>query len=129
MGVYGIGYSGRSVEDVAAIAKKLDAIIVDIRFNPMARAVPWRGYTLIKTLGDQYVQIKAFGNPNYKNGQPIAILDYESGKEQIEATGKNIILLCVCKDPHICHRTVILDQLAKDGFEARELNPFTFPLA
>jgi len=121
MKVYGIGYQGRTVEQLRALADELDAEIVDVRFTPLSRLNDWRIYSLRRTL-PRYRHVKAFGNVNYKNGGPIQIAAYEAGKAEIAKMNCNVILMCACKDPRTCHRTVLLERLAADGFEVEELN-------
>lgn len=121
MKVYGVGYQGRTVEELRALAESLDAVIVDVRYSPLSRLPNWRIHSLRHTLPD-YHHIQAFGNANYRNGGPIEIADYEAGKAEIKEIDRNVILMCVCKDPHICHRTVLLQKLSADGFETEELN-------
>jgi hypothetical protein len=61
--------------------------------------------------------VQALGNRNYKNGGPIALADYEVGKQviaEILATGQSVILMCACKDVAICHRRTAAEQLAAD---------------
>lgn len=117
--VYGIGYSGRTLEDLKRIVKALDATLVDISFAPYSRNPVFRKAALEKTLGDRYVYLRAFGNRNYKGG-PVEIVDYDAGKAALEALDKPALLMCVCKDAATCHRTTVLQRLAEDGFQAQE---------
>ena len=133
MKVYGIGYQGRTVEQLRALADELDAEIVDVRFTPLSRLNDWRIYSLRRTL-PRYRHVKAFGNVNYKNGGPIQIAAYEAGKAEIAEMDCNVILMCACKDPRICHRTVLLERLAAEqrlepierGLEPGQIEPGDF---
>ena len=120
--VYGIGYSGRKLHEIRQLVQDLDAVVFDIRFSPRSRAPQWNGNRLSDELGsDRYLHVKEFGNKNYRGG-PIELVDYEGGKSIIEASTRPIILMCVCKDPAICHRTLIMGRLEMEGFEVEELN-------
>jgi uncharacterized protein (DUF488 family) len=117
MTIYTLGYVGWKVEDIAAVVKHLDAILVDVRMVPRSRAPIWNGSTLHKRLGDRYVWLKEFGNRNYKGTvDQIEIADFPAGAAKLQAiaaTGRVIILLCGCPDVSVCHRKVLADLLAK----------------
>ena len=116
---YGIGYSGRTADDLKRIVEELDGYLVDIRFTPHSRNPSFRKAALEAAFGDRYVYLRAFGNRNYKGG-PVEIVDYEAGKAALEALDKPALLLCVCRDPKTCHRTTVLQRLAEDGFTVQE---------
>lgn len=116
---YGIGYSGRNLDELQRIVEVLDVYLVDIRFAPYSRNPDFRKTTLEKTFGDRYIYLQAFGNRNYKGG-PVDIVNYEEGKAVVEALDKSALLICMCKDPTTCHRTVVLHRLAEDGFEVQD---------
>ncbi len=118
--VYGIGYSGRTLDEIRQLLEQLDAYLVDIRFVPNSRNPAFRQKALINALGDRYIHVQAFGNPNFRSGGPVEIADYDAGKAALEALDKPTLLMCMCKDPATCHRTVVLRHLAEDGFETQE---------
>lgn len=117
--VYGIGYSGRSPEDLRRIVEELDVYLVDIRFAPYSRNPVFRKAALEKAFGEQYVYLQTFGNQNYKGG-PVDIVDYDAGRIALEGLDKPALLMCMCKDPAACHRTIVLNRLAEDGFQVQE---------
>lgn len=119
--VYGIGYSGRTPDEIKALAEALDATVFDVRFSPRSRVPHWSGKRLSALLGTRYQHVRAFGNANYKGG-PIAIVDFEAGLRLILESPKSVILMCVCKNPAICHRTTIGSKLSGAGFQFTELN-------
>jgi uncharacterized protein (DUF488 family) len=119
--VYTAGYSGRSLAALRQLAETLDATIFDVRFSPRSRHPQFSGPRLAEVLGERYVHVPAFGNRNYKGG-PVEIVDYEAGRALVAAHPRPVILLCVCRDPATCHRTVIARRLAGQGFLVRELD-------
>jgi uncharacterized protein (DUF488 family) len=120
--VYTIGYSGRQPQHLLNLAARIDAVIYDIRFSPRSRVPAWNGRALAAAWGDRYRHVGTLGNKNYKGGD-IELVDYEAGKAAIAASPKPVILMCVCADPAICHRTFIAQLLRRDGFAVEELEP------
>ncbi len=120
--VYGIGYSGRTMDDIRRIIEDLDAYLVDIRFAPYSRSPDFRKQALERTLGTRYVYLRALGNRNYRGSGPADLVDYAAGRMALAMLDKPALLMCMCKDPATCHRTVVLQKLAHDGFEAHEWN-------
>lgn len=123
--VYCIGYGGMKAERLARIVGGLDAVLVDIRFRAASRLPDWNKSALTKRFGDNYVHLSQFGNAAYKTGG-MQIADYNAGRQRLgvilETLNKPVVLLCACKEPHDCHRTVVGAMLRKDGFEVIELN-------
>ncbi|HUW09179.1 MAG TPA: DUF488 domain-containing protein [Anaerolineae bacterium] len=117
--VYTIGYAGRDPYELADLAVSLDAVIFDIRYSPLSRNSRWNLNTLKAICGYRYQHIPALGNRNYKSG-PIALVDYDAGRRQILASSNPVILLCACKNPATCHRTLIAQRLREDGFSVEE---------
>lgn len=122
--VYGLGYSGRDLDDIVRIAQRLDAIVADIRFSPYSRNPQFRQPALQARLGADYVHMRSFGNRNYKGG-PIEIVNYADGKAWVLQQTRDVILMCMCKDPATCHRTTVMQRLAEDGFTTHEINAHT----
>ncbi len=115
--IYTLGYSGWKIEDVEAVVKHLDAILVDVRMVPRSRSAVWNGSTLHNRLGDRYVWLKQFGNRNYRGTvEQIEIADFPAGAVRLQAIaagGRAIILLCGCPDVNQCHRKVLVEWLAQ----------------
>jgi uncharacterized protein (DUF488 family) len=115
--IYTLGYSGWKIEDVEAVVKRLDAILVDVRMAPRSRSAVWNGGALHNRLGDRYVWLKQFGNRNYKGTfDQIEIVDFPAGERRLReltASGKAVILLCGCPDVNQCHRKVLAEWLAQ----------------
>jgi len=70
-------------------------------------------------LGSRYVHLGAFGNRNYQGG-PVDIVDYEAGRAALEALERPALLMCMCRDPAACHRSVIMERLRAEGFSVGE---------
>lgn len=115
--LYTLGYSGWTPENIQEAAQARNAVVCDIRYSPASRHPQWSKRQLSQLLGARYQHVQALGNRNYKNGGPIALADYETGKQvivEILATGQSVILMCACKDVGMCHRLMVAEQLAAD---------------
>lgn len=119
--IYTIGYSRRNVEELSRIADKLEAVFFDIRYSPWSRRPEFRKKHLVEVLGQRYQQVPEFGNINYRSGGDIKIANLEVGQVIIEASEHPTILMCVCSDSRICHRTTIANHLRAEGFSVEEL--------
>ena len=111
--VYTAGYQGRTPDELQRIAERLDATVIDIRFAPFSRNPVWARDGLRNVLGNRYRHVHDLGNRNYRDTSlPIEILNLESGAQQIQNDRRqSVILLCVCKHFHTCHRKVVVDSL------------------
>ena len=120
------GYSGKQPAQILALAEELDATVFDIRFSPRSRNPHWRQANLVEMFGDRYYHSAGFGNRNYRGG-PVDLVNYEAGRDAIEAQGEAgrsaVILICVCKNALTCHRFTIGELLRADGFEVEEYRP------
>ena len=123
MKIYTLGYSGWRIEEVEALLEKLGAILVDVRMVPRTRWMPlWNAAALHARLGDRYAWLKEFGNRNYRGTfEQIEIADFKLGIKRLhELTGlpfqggKNVVLMCACRDVNVCHRKVLAERLAQE---------------
>jgi uncharacterized protein (DUF488 family) len=115
--LYTLGYSGWTPEAIQEAAQSLNAVVCDIRYAPASRHPQWRKHQLVQLLGSRYQHVQALGNRNYKSGGPVALTDYDTGKQviaEILATGQSVILMCACKNLVHCHRRTAAEQLAAD---------------
>lgn len=131
--VYTFGYERRKPAEIREEAKRLDAVVIDVRFSPRSRAVGWSLTELKRMLGPQYVHMKALGNLNYRRPhRPWVIVDAAGGIEAVTAflrTGRNVILLCYEERPETCHRSAIAQQIADHaGCEVEHLLPEHYQL-
>ena len=131
--LYTFGYG--SLAGSPELAKLIDGhridSVFDVRFMPMARNSLWRGKATALTVRDggipEYVHSKDLGNPDYKSGKPAyRVVDQDAGMppliERLDA-GKNVAIMCVCKDTPHCHRRLIVAwaREARPGLHVVEL--------
>ena len=134
MNIYTLGYSGWKIEDVEAVVKRLEAVLVDVRMVARSRAPTWNGASLARRLGDRYVWLRSFGNRNYKGTvEQIEIVDFPAGEQRLrellgvclasnKAAAKTIILFCGCPDVSQCHRRILAEWLGQAwGAEVQHL--------
>ena len=126
MRFYTAGYAGQSPEALNRIAGDLDAVVIDIRYNPVSRDPRWSFGALSAAVGVRYKHVPAWGNPNHHTGRTCAIADYIGGLSDMTTWSRlwlkeNAILLCGCSDPETCHRTLLAQKLAAAGHEVSEL--------
>ena len=116
MKIYTAGYTGHKPEQLKAIAEKLDAVVVDIRYSTKSRVPHWTNGYLLTLLGRDYKWNQFLGNRNYKSG-PIEIVDMVVGIRMLNWETKNIILLCACKNRETCHRDVVAKEIERQTGE------------
>jgi uncharacterized protein (DUF488 family) len=125
---YTIGYSGRSLDDLKAIMAKEDGAILDIRISPRSRKPDFNRKRLETTFGDRYLWTPAFGNAGLGT-EEIELADPELGLRMIEAIYRDsieddwsgaVFLMCICKDPAGCHRSVVAQLMRDHGYEVTE---------
>ena len=119
--LYTLGYSGWTPEAIQEAAQARNPVVCDIRYAPRSRHPYWTKGHLQRLLGTRYRHVQALGNRNYKSDGPVALTDYDAGKQaiaEILATGQAVILMCACKDLTTCHRRIAVERLAADLGEA-----------
>lgn len=106
--IYTYGYAGSDPAALKSKAVELDAVVVDIRFQPFSRDPRWRTKALAELLAPNYMWARSLGNENYKNGGPIKLSHPEDGLRMVRGVfpKHSVILLCVCRDWETCHRRV-----------------------
>jgi uncharacterized protein (DUF488 family) len=105
--LYDVGYQSVDRDLLFAALKKLNAVLVDVRYSPRSRDAKWDGKKLAELLEDGYVHMPEFGNKNYK-GNSIELASPEAGVlmlYQILAE-RPAILMCACWNRSWCHRAV-----------------------
>jgi hypothetical protein len=115
--LYTLGYAAPSAAFILeTLLSEPEMQLVDVRMHPRSHRYPqWRGYTLERRYGERYVHVPAFSNVHYRApGQPIQLADPETGVRwaiPLLQQGRNLVLLCVCKDYGLCHRKLVFDLL------------------
>ncbi len=130
--VAGIGYEGRSVEEVVDIASDAGiGLVVDVRLNPISRKPGLSKKRLSSYLaeaGISYTHVPSLGNPKdnrdaFRSGDPAARKRYEeilsngssSDVDHVMALASNqiVALLCYEHDVSECHRSAITEEMIR----------------
>jgi Active DUF488-N3 subclade len=115
--LYSLGYAAPSAACTLETLQALPGtLLVDVCMRPGSHRYPaWRAQALEGRYGERSVHVPAFGNVHYRTpGQPIQLADPEAGVRwaiPLLHQGRNLVLLCVCKDDEQCHRKVVFDLL------------------
>lgn len=109
------GLHGNGVRSLKQWADQ-GCLILDIRFTPWSVCPAYQQPSLKALLGERYAYLRDLGNRNYKNGGEILIDNPERGLGALYGLLQQspVILVCTCKSPCDCHRSVIA-QLAIDA--------------
>jgi len=113
--IYTFGYNSNSLQYFEAKVKELDAIVVDVRFNPNSFSPFWTRKNLEKCFSS-YKHVPSLGNKKYKEKGVMEIVDLNSGCEEVISMmelGFNCILLCACLNLEECHRKIIAEEISK----------------
>lgn len=108
--VYDLGYQNvKDISTLVTVVKRLDAILIDVRYSPKSRNTTWSGSNLKKVFGERYIHIPELGNVNYKNDHAIELFNKEKGLKILEGylTQKNVIIMCACWNRKACHRKLV----------------------
>ena len=131
-GVVSIGYEGREVaEFVRDLLARRVTVLADVRLNAVSRRRGFSKTALRETLeaaGIEYVHLRGLGNPS-DNRAAFAGDDATLGQRRFrqllkaanaqrdlatlrELTASTVVaVLCVERDEHNCHRSVVIDAL------------------
>lgn len=133
--IFTTGYNqkGWTPEKLLIEAKRLNAIVVDIRKSAKSWNSEWCYRHLRDYLGKRwYFWCPAFGNVNYANDGPIQIANPVSGMKSIATIlqhNSGVILMCGCRSLDGCHRQVVAEMLRDYmGLEYEEITPPTAQL-
>src|SRR6476469_8034712 len=136
MRIFTIGYEGTTVpEFIAALTKAGVERVIDVRALPLSRRPGFSKSPLraaLEEAGIEYVHLKALGTPS--EGRTAARAGRHADMERIYAgqlelpeamaqsaqmlelaVEKPSALLCYERDPVHCHRTLLIDAVAKDA--------------
>jgi uncharacterized protein (DUF488 family) len=143
MTIFTIGYEGTTMDAFLAALKDAGVEqVVDVRALPLSRRPGFSKTSLAATLKDagiDYVHLKALGTPKpgrdaakkgdwrtmervYAGQLELPEAQAEAAKMRALAAEKRSALLCFERDPHHCHRTMLLREEG-DGAEVVDLMP------
>jgi len=128
-----LGYAGHTVASMASLLRTHGVeLLIDVRRNPTSRKPGFSKRSLeeyLPTVGIQYVHYPGLGTPvyirrhyNMRNDILMALRAYrkylQSRKQQVMTllgtfSSKRFCLLCLEKDPRVCHRSIIAEMLAE----------------
>jgi uncharacterized protein (DUF488 family) len=136
-GIMTVGYEGLSIDEflMRLIQDKIN-ILVDIRNNPWSMKYGYTKQTLstlCEKLGIHYLGIPALGVPSHLRKNLQTKEDYDNLFEQYStylktktedineltqlAKDKKLALMCFEKDPQLCHRHILGEELKRFGAE------------
>ena len=136
MRIFTIGYEGATVSEfIAALQSARVERVIDVRALPLSRRPGFSKSALraaLEEAGIEYVHLKALGTPS--EGRTAARAGRHSDMARIyagqlelpEAIGQSAqmlglvrekpsALLCMERDPAVCHRTLLIDSVAADA--------------
>jgi len=138
--IAGIGYQGRSPDDLVAALRAASIVtVIDVRELPWSRRPGFSKRRLelhLAAAGIRYVHLRAAGNPrqNRLTARSVdeCLLRYRAHLADVPevlqeilaaAAREPIALLCYEADWEACHRSVLMEQLAslRPGLEVRAL--------
>ena len=143
MTIYTIGYEGTTMDAFLAALKWAGVEqVIDVRALPLSRRPGFSKNSLAATLRDAgigYVHLKALGTPKpgrdaakkgdwrtmesvYAGQLQLPEAQAEAAKMRALAAEKKSALLCFERDPHHCHRTMLLREEG-EGAEVVDLIP------
>jgi uncharacterized protein (DUF488 family) len=136
MKIFTIGYEGTTVPEFLAALKQANVKrVIDVRALPLSRRPGFSKSSLkaaVEEAGMEYVHLKALGTP--ADGRAAARAGRHADLERIYAgqlelpeamvqsaqmldlaAEKPSALLCMEREPSICHRTLLLNAVAPDA--------------
>ena len=143
MTIFTIGYEGTTMDAFLAALKQAGVEqVIDVRALPLSRRPGFSKNSLAATLRDAgigYVHLKALGTPKpgrdaatkgdwrtmesvYAGQLQLPEAQAEAAKMRALAAEKKSALLCFERDPHHCHRTMLLREEG-EGAEVVDLIP------
>lgn len=143
MTIFTIGYEGATFDELVASLKTAGvARVIDVRQLPLSRRPGFSKSSLAAGLaehGIDYVHLKALGTPKpgrdaAKRGDRATLEAVYAGQLELPeaqlaaarmrtlAAEKPSALLCFERDPHLCHRTLLL-AAEGEGAEVVDLTP------
>jgi uncharacterized protein (DUF488 family) len=136
MRIFTIGYEGATVgEFIAALHTAGVKRVIDVRALPLSRRPGFSKSSLRASLeqsGIEYIHLKALGTPSEgrtaaRAGRHADMARIYAGQLELpEAIGQSALmlelarekptaLLCMERDPAVCHRTLLIDAVAAEA--------------
>lgn len=136
MRIFTIGYEGATVgEFIAALQSAGIERVIDVRALPLSRRPGFSKSSLRTSLeqsGIEYIHLKALGTPSEgrtaaRAGRHADMARIYAGQLELpEAIGQSALmlelarekptaLLCMERDPAVCHRTLLIDAVAAEA--------------
>jgi uncharacterized protein (DUF488 family) len=136
MRIFTIGYEGATVgEFIAALHSAGVKRVIDVRALPLSRRPGFSKSSLRASLeqsGSEYIHLKALGTPSEgrtaaRAGRHADMARIYAGQLELpEAIGQSALmlelarekptaLLCMERDPAVCHRTLLIDAVAAEA--------------
>lgn len=130
MKIFTIGYESTTMADFIAALKRAGVEqVIDVRMLPLSRRPGFSKSTLAASLAEEgigYVHLKALGTPKpgrdaakkgdretmrrvYADQLHLPEAQAQAAQMLALAAEKPSALLCYERDPHICHRTMLLE--------------------
>lgn len=143
MTIFTIGYEGTTMDAFLAALKEAGVEqVIDVRALPLSRRPGFSKNSLAATLKDAgigYIHLKALGTPKpgrdaakkgdwrtmervYAGQLELPEAHAEAAKMRALAADRPSALLCFERDPHHCHRTMLLREEG-EGAEVVDLIP------
>ena len=124
--LFTIGYRGRNVAGlIEALRAESVQCVADVRFQNWSRTefgvMRLPGY--LRSAGIEYVHLKDLGNRLYKTSG-IEIANFDAGETRLLdllSRYQRVAMLCVCPTNEGCHRSVIVQRMARHGFPQRHI--------
>jgi hypothetical protein len=124
--IYTIGYVHWTAAGLHRHLSSMNALLVDIRYNPQSMRPDFTQQALQERFGEDYHWLPALGNVAYRTGG-IELADWRAGRQFIRdftrAWMRPLCLMCACIDYQTCHRRVVADRLRAEGYPVEELEP------
>lgn len=125
--IYTTGFAGKDFTLLPDLLDFLGAVLIDIRFAPMSgKQIEWRKDYLRLLLKDRYRHVPHLGNRGLgESGKPL-IQNLSLGIKIITELRTDLLLMCECATIEQCHRAVISQSLAEQGFDTEEISDWNF---
>jgi uncharacterized protein (DUF488 family) len=124
--IYTTGFAGKDFTLLPDLLDFLDAILIDVRFNPnTGKQIQWRKDYLRLLLKDKYLHVPHLGNRLSKESVVPSIQNLSLGIKVITELKANLLLMCECPKAEECHRTVISQSLIKQGYATEEISDWS----